>query len=148
MNLTPHFTLEEMIRSEYAIRHGLDNTPSDEVLTNLRVLCEGLERVRDVLGVPVHVLSGYRSLVINASVKGAKDSQHMKGQAADIEAPAYGSPLEIARAIFLNRDKIPFDQLINESGWVHISFSDQPRGDVLTAHFSRFAPTTYTRGLA
>ncbi len=134
--LSPHFTLAELIRSDIAIRKGIDNTPPAEVLENLRLLAAGLERVRDVLGRPVHISSGYRSPKLNAAVGGSKTSAHMQGLAADITAPAFGSPEDVVRALAKEMATIQADQIILEfppNGWVHVGFPDvtMPRGQVL-----------------
>ena len=131
MNLTAHFTVEELTRSEIALRKGLDNTPDEEASKNLKVLAMGLERVRGLLGQPMHINSGYRSKIVNDAVGSKDTSAHRKGFAADFVCPGYGSPIQICKAI---RDsEIPYDQLIHEFGsWVHISFDPQLRGQVLT----------------
>jgi hypothetical protein len=135
MNLTAHFTLEELTRSDYATRHGIDNSPTADVLANLYVLADGLERVRSVLDHPVWVSSGYRCPKVNAGLGGARYSQHMQGLAADIHS-TYGAPREVCEAILDAEDFIEFDQLIFEGDWTHISFAPgKPRGQVLTAHF-------------
>jgi len=147
MNLTQHFTLEELTHSEYAARNGIDNRPNADVLANLHVLADGLERVRLVLSVPLLPISGYRSPKVNAGVRGATNSQHVQGLACDFIAPEYGTPLDVARALAKNPDFVEFDQLIMEFGqWVHISFSDQNRRDVLTATKGPVG-VVYTRGL-
>lgn len=127
MNLSPHFTLEEMILSQEAIRRGIDNTPSPDVVDRLKRTAQGLEAVRVRLGcAPVIVNSGYRCSELNNAIGGSKTSQHMTGEAADIICPRFGSPVEIATAL---RDSgIEYDQLILEFGrWVHVSFSVKPR---------------------
>lgn len=145
--LSPHFTLEELVRSDYAIRHSIDNNPSSEVLANLDLLAAGLERMRSVLAMPIHVDSGYRCPKVNSAIGGAKDSAHMQGLAADIICPAFGTPLEIAEALVAHKLLIGYDTVIMEGDWVHVAFSDAPRYTVLTAHFGNGA-TTYTKGLA
>lgn len=133
MTLTRHFTLEEMIASETAARRGLDNSPSEEIIEALMVTADGLERVRAELGHPIHVNSGYRSPKVNAAVGSNPKSQHVKGEAADIICPGFGSPAAVARAIEAAKWRIGYDQLIYEfSAWVHVSFTDAPRGIVLT----------------
>jgi hypothetical protein len=123
MQLTEHFSFEELIASETAIRKGIDNTPPNDLMPNLQLLAEGLERVRTVLrGKPIHVNSGYRCLELNLAVGGSEKSLHMHGLAADIICPQFGSPLEICRAIA--GSGIEFDQIIHEfGGWCHLSFS-------------------------
>ena len=144
--LTAHFTLEELIESDYAVRHDIDNTPPADVLPSLEMLATELERVRNLLSVPVHVTSGYRSPKLNSAIGGAWNSQHVQGLAADIKAPLFGTPRDVANTILDHEDYIQFDQLILEGNWVHISFTERPRGDVLTASFSG-GRATYMHGI-
>ena len=144
MTLTEHFTLAELVHSSTAIRLGIDNTPPEEIIANLRILAQGLERIRAVLGHPMHIDSGYRCDVLNAAVKGSKNSAHMQGYAADFTCPAFGTPLEIVKVII--GSGIKFDQCIQEGTWVHISFDPRIRGEVLTAHF-RNGEVNYTQGV-
>jgi len=131
MKLSTYFTLSEMIQSGYATRHGIDNTPNAEAMSNLRYTAEQLDRVRSLLGVPVLVSSGYRCEKVNTAINGSKNSQHLRGQAVDFTAPSFGNPEQIAKAIA--NSHIPFDQLILEYGaWVHVSFTKNPRGQILT----------------
>lgn len=132
MNLSEHFTLEELVHSQTAARRNIDNRPPDSVVENMReFLCPGLEQVRSLLGKPILISSGFRSPVLNAAIGGSVKSQHMHGLAADFTCPGFGSPLVIAHAI--KNSGIEFDQLIYEfDSWVHISFSKQPRLQVLT----------------
>lgn len=133
--ITKHFSLAELTRSQTAIRHGIQNVPDAESLRNLHRLAELLEQVRSALGNPVHVLSGYRSPVINKLVGGSPTSQHRYGLAADFVAPAFGSPYEIVKK--LEKAGIKFDQIIHEFGqWVHIGIAQDEgknRQQVLTA---------------
>lgn len=132
MKLTEHFTLEELIFSETAIRHGLDNTPNEDVIDNLRLLASHLEEVRSLLGVPIIISSGYRCPALNRAVGSKDTSAHVQGLAADFTAPAFGSPLKICQEI---RDcsAIRFDQLIHEFGtWVHFGVAVAPRRELLT----------------
>lgn len=149
MTLSPHFTVAELTRSDYAARKGIDNSPTVEVLANLQMLASGLERVRNLLAVPVVVSSGYRCPKLNSAIGGSRNSAHMSGLAADFAAPQYGSPKEVAERIVDFADEIGFDQLILEfppDGWVHIAFSDEPRGSVLTAT-TQGGGTRYEDGL-
>jgi zinc D-Ala-D-Ala carboxypeptidase len=140
--LTPNFRLAEFFFSEIATRNKFRNEPSPEnaaqVVDNLRALCENvLEPIRDLFGAPVIILSGFRSLGLNRYIKGAVNSQHMLGQAADIRIPGV-SPADTQAKIW-NSGKIPFDQLILEfcdvanpfSGWVHVSYAAIQRKEVL-----------------
>lgn len=143
------FWLSEFLRSDAAVRHGLDNTPGGDELNNLRnVLAPGMERIRALLGVPVFITSGYRSPAVNASVGGSVASQHKLGQAADFIAPEAGTPRSIAARLAQHQPEIRFDQLIYEGTWVHVSFTPvKPRGSVLTAHFDG-GRVHYTPGVA
>lgn len=133
MRLTEHFTLAELTVSQEAARRGIDNAPSVDVIANLRRTAELLERVREIVGKPIIVTSGYRSPAVNRAIGGATYSQHMLGQAADIVVPGFGSPLEVCRAIVAAMPSVPFHQLIHEfRAWTHISWSDAPRRQVLT----------------
>ena len=141
MNLTLDFTLEEMVASQTAARLGLDNTPNSGVIANLTALCSNLlQPLRDKLGSPIHISSGYRSLAVNSACGGAVNSQHMLGQAADTNV--FGTMNNIDWANWIIASGIIFDQLILEfydptqgpnSGWVHISWAPSCRNQVLTA---------------
>jgi hypothetical protein len=146
MNLTAHFTLEELIASDYAIRHGIANVPDAEIYENLQTLAQGLERIRACVGKPIHVSSGYRSPKLNSAIRGSKNSQHLQGLAADIVVPGI-SAMGLAGIIVQCEDRIVFDQVIQEGTWVHVSFpavDKQPRGQVLTA---KWPGPTYVTGL-
>ena len=94
---------------------------------------QGLERIRALLGHPIHVNSGYRSPEVNAAVGSKPTSQHMKGEAADIICPGYGTPLVVAERLVGQINNLGIDQIILEFGaWVHVSFTERPRHAVLT----------------
>ena len=133
MQLTPNFSLDQLIHSETAERERIDNSPAPEIVNNLLRLAQGLEQVQALTGFPLDISSGYRCPELNARVGGARTSQHTRGQAADFTCDEFGPPLDIIRAI---RDSdIDFDQCILEyARWVHISFSAAPRGKVLTIY--------------
>ncbi len=135
MQMTDHFSLEELIVSETAARFGIDNTPPPAIIANLQVLAHGLEQVRAALGErPIHVNSGYRCLALNKKIGGARNSQHLYGLAADIICPSYGTPLVVCHEIVAAGLKP--DQVIHEFGlWCHVSFvapGKTPRGELLT----------------
>jgi zinc D-Ala-D-Ala carboxypeptidase len=144
------FWLSEFLRSDTATRKGLANVPGPAELANIRrPLAAGMERVRNLLGVPVHITSGYRSPEVNAAVGGTSTSQHCQGLAADFIAPDFGTPRSIASYLMQHLPDLRFDQLIFEGTWVHISFvNDKPRGEVLTAHFVPGQAVSYSRGVA
>lgn len=130
--LSKNFTLEELTASQTAARRGIDNTPSPDIVENLRTLCVTLEEIKALCGgVAILVSSGYRCPKLNSAVGGSKTSSHMEGLAADITAPRFGTPKELCEAI---RDSgIEFDQCIYEFGsWCHIGVGGQNRRQVLT----------------
>jgi zinc D-Ala-D-Ala carboxypeptidase len=127
MNLTANFTLAEMVKSDTALRHDMDNTPGEAEIENLKRLCEQvLQPVREHFNTGVKVNSGFRHPEVNAKVGGSKTSDHCKGQAADIEIP--GIP-NADLAVWI-MDNLEYTQLILEfytpgvpdSGWVHVSY--------------------------
>lgn len=134
MKLTKNFTLEEMTHSNTATRLGIENTPGDEQVENLRHLCETmLEPIRGILGVPLKINSGYRSPALNSYVGGSKNSAHRFGLAADF-VPV-GMPIQKAFERIRKHPELGWDQLILEcDAWIHIGLRDgEQRGEVLTA---------------
>ncbi len=131
--LSRHHTLDQLIRSETALRENIDNTPPPQILPNLRRLAKGLDGVVDLLGHPLEISSGYRCSALNERVGGTPNSQHVQGLAADFVCEPYGPPAEVALAIA--RSTIRFDQCILEFGrWVHLSFARRPRRRTLTLY--------------
>lgn len=121
MQLTEHFSLEEMTVSQIAARNGISNQPTKDALDNLVYTAQQMELVRTLLGTPIIVDSAYRSPEVNKLVKGAKNSQHKEGKAVDFISPKYGTPKDIVAKI--KASNIQYDQLIHEfNSWVHISF--------------------------
>lgn len=125
MQLTQHFTLAELTASSKARQLGLDNTPPPEIVPRLVLTAEMLERIRSTLGVPITVTSGYRGRQLNAAVGGVTSSDHTQGHAADIVAPGYGTPYQIARSLAPLVSVLGIGQLILEGvkgkQWVHVS---------------------------
>jgi hypothetical protein len=123
IQLSPHFMLSEMIRSETASRKGIDNYPKDEaIIKNLKALCENvLEPVRQHFGKPISPTSGYRCLPLNRAIGSSDGSQHVQGQAADFVVPGV-SKNTVLQWI---RNNLDYDQLIDEfgsTGWIHVSY--------------------------
>jgi hypothetical protein len=152
MNLSANFTLKELTKSDTATRLGLDNTPDEQALENLKTLCEMvLQPVREHFGKSVTVNSGFRSPESNAAVGGSKTSDHCKGQACDIEIAGVANA-DLAQWIM---DNLEYTQLILEfytpgipdSGWVHVSYDpNNLKKQELTA--TKVAgKTTYLNGL-
>lgn len=131
--ITPHFSLEEFCASQTAARLGIDNSLPPALMPNAIKTCLGMERVRVLLNAnAIHISSGYRCKALNDAVGSKDTSQHMTAQAVDFTS-TFSKPQTIVRLI--GGSSIKFDQLIweyGDAGWVHISFSDNPRGQVLT----------------
>ena len=125
LQLTTHFALSEFIRSGVALRLRIANTPTPEVVNNLRLLCEHiLEPLRRRFGV-IRITSGYRCEQLNKAVCGKPNSQHRLGQAADIHL----SNKEVAMKMFhFIAENLDYDQLIFErragdgARWLHVSY--------------------------
>lgn len=155
MKVSKYFSLEEFIKSQTAIRKGIDNTPSPEHLQNIRMLARNvLDPIRENYARPVYLSSGYRSPALNRAVGGSTKSQHCNGEAADTEVQGIGNP-SLARWIIKN---LEFDQIILEffnpaegpnSGWVHVSYTmHRPnRRNVITAVRLPNGKTQYLPGL-
>jgi zinc D-Ala-D-Ala carboxypeptidase len=152
MNLTKNFTLEEMTKSETALRYDIDNTPNEQEISSMKLLAEKvLQPVRDHFGKGVKVNSGFRNQDVNQKVGGSRNSDHIRGQAADIEIPGIPNA-ELAEWI---KDNLQFNQLILEfytpgvpdSGWVHVSYiPEDNKKQVLTAT-KKDGKTVYLQGL-
>jgi hypothetical protein len=147
MQLSKHFTLEEMEKSQTATRKGIKNKAGSGEIKNLGDLCyEVLEPVRVKFDKPVTITSGYRSPELSEAIGSKSTSQHCKGEAVDMEVIGV-SNLQVALWIENNLD---FDQLILEfwtgeanSGWIHVSYKDgSNRKQVLT-----YDGKSYTNGL-
>lgn len=129
MRLSKNFTYEELTHSNVAERRGITNRPKTKeeekkVIENLRNLClEVLQPLRDYVGAPVHINSGYRCKALNLAVGGVKNSQHLRGEAADIRIASPKQGREWAAWI---QDNCRFDQMLlerNKNGgvWLHVS---------------------------
>lgn len=150
--LSDHFTLEEMCKSETALRKGINNIPEDDdIIDNLTDLCRYiLEPIRSEYDTAFTPTSGYRCSALNKTIGSSSKSQHLKGEAADIEIAGVDN---YALAVWI-QENVPFDQLILEyytsgepsSGWVHVSHVragvGKNRGACVT-----FDGNTFTEGL-
>jgi zinc D-Ala-D-Ala carboxypeptidase len=118
MDLSPHFTLEEMTISQTGARLGIDNRPGPDALANLRRLADRLEAVRALVGRALVISSGYRSPELNRAVGGVDSSAHVQSLAADFISPPAACIL-VARQIAASA--IGSDQLIDEHDWIHLA---------------------------
>lgn len=125
MNLSPHFTYEELTQSEIAARNGWLNIPAENEKANLVRLANLLEEVKKAVGgKPVIVNSAYRSKRVNDAVGSKDTSQHRIGCAADIRVPGM-TPRQVVEACI--NALVPFDQIILEyDSWTHISVASTP----------------------
>lgn len=127
------------MKSQTAERKGIDNTPNEKVLAKMRIVGKKVfDKMREHFGVPVGVSSFYRSPELNKAIGGAKNSQHVKGEAIDIDADMFGGVTN--KQIFdYIRKNLDFDQLISEFGtekkpaWIHVSYATKNRKQVLRA---------------
>jgi hypothetical protein len=124
MNLTEHFTFEELTHTDH---REFDNEPNDAELENIKRLAEFLEEVKTVLGgKPIMVNSAFRSKQVNDAVGSKDTSQHRIGCAADIRVPSM-TPDQVVRAVIASG--IGYDQVIREfDRWTHISIPNQEGG--------------------
>lgn len=129
--LSEYFTLEELVFSEYAIRKGISNAPSLEILAKLTRTALKMDDVRRLLGKPVLVSSGHRCIELNRALGSVDNSQHVKGEAVDFKSPEFGLVKQVFDCI--RNSDIEYDQLILEcNSWVHISFSKNNRRQCLS----------------
>lgn len=124
MQLSKNLSLAEMIISSEAKRKGISNMPTEEHLANMKKLAINVfQPIRDHFKVPIHISSGYRSLALNKAIKGSKKSQHVLGQAMDIDMD--GTSITNKQIFDFIKDNLVFDQLINEFdySWIHVSYN-------------------------
>ena len=141
MQLTRNFSLQELTKSDTAIRKGIDNEPNADQVDKLKALCENiLQPVRDHFG-RVKITSGYRSPELCAAIGSSLNSQHAKAEAADFECVG----VDNAELFDWIKSNLQPDQLILEfytpgepnSGWIHCSWiPNQPRASYLWAYKS------------
>lgn len=129
MQLTEHFSLDELTKSETAKQHGYTNTPNTDVIYNLRILCEKvLEPAREKVGKPFVITSGYRSPIVNKLVGGVANSYHLTGQAVDIRVISKQDADKIAFACLETDlcDKCIYEKK-GASRWLHVQWSYNAR---------------------
>ena len=137
-----YFSIDELCSSDIAKKYGIDNVPNEEELHNLlRLIREVLDPARSILNKPITISSGFRCKDLNARVGGAKNSQHLKGEAADLQCydPAYlfqiiKNNLIFDQVIFETKDIIKAGKIVGKKTWVHVSYSDTNRNQVLKMH--------------
>lgn len=132
--MSKYFNLAELTHSDKALELGVKNEPGPVEAKNLERLMAVMDIIRERLGAPVIVSSGYRSLPVNRALGSKDTSAHLHGLAIDFTAPKAGSPLEVCRAIAPWVRELGIDQLIHENGrWIHLGLrEDKPRHQLLT----------------
>ena len=138
--VSKNISYAEATRSDTAKRLGIDNTPNDEQLENMKNVAENVfQPLREHFGCPIYVSSFFRSEALNRAIGGSSSSTHMKGEAMDLDADVYG---KISNGVIFHyiKDNLEFDQLIWEFGdgknpdWVHVSLSrNNNRNQILVA---------------
>jgi len=143
--LSKNFSQDELTASQTATRHGINNTPNETAVENLRMLAALLEQVRELLGNnSIRISSGFRSLALNRHIGSNDFSAHIRGYAADFICPAFGTPIQVAQKIA--ESNLKFDQLIYEQSWIHISCDPKNRRQLMTARF-KGGKAFYTTGI-
>ena len=125
MNLSPHFTLDELTVTDH---REFDNSPTQEEISNLQRLAQLLEQVKEAIGgKPVMINSAFRCKQVNDAVGSKDTSQHRHGCAADFRVPSM-TPDAVVRAVIAA--DLPYQQLIREfDRWTHISITNEPNAD-------------------
>lgn len=145
-----YFSLRELTKSDVADRKGIANKPSEGVEMNLqRLVMNVLDPLREEWGAPIIVTSGYRCVRLNAAVGGARSSQHVTGQAADIHTISDTREDNRKLRDLLIHLNLPFDQLIDEfdCNWIHVSHRESGnRGQLLSAR-KQGGKTVYVAGV-
>lgn len=141
MKLSKDLYLKEVIKSNTATRKGIDNSPTEEHLNNLRLIAIRIfQPIREHFDFPIGISSGYRSKALNKAIGGSKSSQHCFGEALDIDADIFGGVTN-AEIFHFIKHNLDYDQMIwefgndNEPDWVHVSFKSdgKNRKEVLRA---------------
>lgn len=144
MQLTKNISLIELVRSQTASERRIDNTPPESLMPNLQRLAEFLQDLRDKVGKPVLISSGYRSLALNKALgEASPTSVHMQGLAADISVRGMTTE-ELFQ--FIIKSDLVYDQVIQEySRWIHIGLSaGKPRMQKVRATRNSAGRTVYT----
>jgi zinc D-Ala-D-Ala carboxypeptidase len=150
MRLSEYLTLAEGIKSQTAIRLGIKNEPTEEHLANMKFVAANVfDPVRRFVNGPLHASSFYRSKALNDAIGGSSStSQHMKGEAIDIDCDTFGYGSNAGVFTFIKK-YLEFDQLIFEypdihgnPAWVHVSLrrDGKNRKQVLVKLRDRYIP--------
>ncbi len=145
MKLSENLSVKEVIKSNTAIRKGIDNSPTEDHLESLEDIANDIfQPLRNALGV-ICVSSGYRSEDLNKAIGGSRKSQHSKGEALDLDNDNKNNAATNTEIFNYIKDNLDFDQLIWEFGtdekpdWVHVSYTTKRpnRNQILKAYKSK-----------
>ena len=130
MKLSQNLSLNEVTKSNTAMRRGIDNTPSEEHLENLKYVAEKVfQPIREHFGVPIYISSGYRSPELNEAIGGSPRSFHSHGMALDLDQDGRNKGVSNADVFYFIKDNLQFTELIWEFGdetnpnWVHVAIA-------------------------
>ena len=130
MKLSKNLSLNEVVRSDTAMRRGIDNTPTEEHLKNLKYIAEKVfQPIREHFGVPIYISSGYRSKELNEAIGGSPRSFHSHGMALDLDQDGRNKGVSNADVFYYIKENLQFTELIWEFGdetnpnWVHVAIA-------------------------
>ena len=130
MQLSKNLSLNEVIKSNTALRRGIDNTPNEEHLKNLKYVAEKVfQPIREHFGVPIYISSGYRSQALNEAIGGSPRSFHSHGMALDLDQDGRNKGVSNADVFYYIKNNLQFTELIWEFGdednpnWVHVAIA-------------------------
>lgn len=127
MKLSTHFSLSEFVQSDTAERMGINNDLPIELTANAQATADMLEKIRAYMveqsgrNIPIIITSGYRCPQLNRAIGSSDTSDHRKAMAADFRAPAFGTPLEVCKALAPVVSVLGVGQVIYENSWIHVS---------------------------
>jgi putative chitinase len=138
--MSKYFSDKEFTFSQTAIDKGIKNEVPVYLKMQMLFTLAGMDRIREALGKPIKINSGYRCQALNEAVGGSPKSQHMVAEAVDFTCPAYGNPKDIGLFLSQKMGWLGIDQIIMEGTWVHVSFTLTPRYEVLTRKGTEYVP--------
>ncbi len=138
--MSKYFSEKEFTASSTADEKGIKNEVPVYLKMQMLFTLAGMDRIREALGKPIKINSGFRCQALNEAVGGAPKSQHMVCEAVDFTCPAYGNPKDIALFLSQKMGWLGIDQIIMEGTWVHVSFTLNPRYEVLIRKGTEYVP--------
>ena len=152
MKLSNNLSLSEVTKSNTAIRRGIDNTPTDLHIINLKYLAKKVfQPIREHFGAAIYVSSGYRSKALNEAIGGSKSSFHSHGMALDLDMDGRSNKITNADIFNYIKDNLPYSELIWEFGteenpnWVHVAIAKGREDEKITkiAYKYNYSKTQY-----